>query len=309
MRNIVLILTLSMITVAAGEEPLPRFIAAHDRWISAVAWSSDGRVIATGSDDQSIKLWDAASGELQSQRRGPAAITALAFHHDGKQLAAGTWKGEFLVWRIGEAQRTVSLAAHTENITALAFSPDGSKLVTGSGDDSAKIWEVATGKHLLTIKLENEYDVTCVAFSPDGKQVVLGDGENTLRVCDARSGEQLVSLVGHEEAVSSVAYLNNQRIVSGSWDDTLRLWDAATGKELRCLRGHGDDVNSLACSGKGERVVSGSADGTARLWDVASGKTLRVYEPKVAVSAVAITADGKRVALGCRGRIQIEEAP
>lgn len=306
-----LISTLCVLTCSTAHADLPpsRVVIAHERPIAALAISADGRIVATGGSDQMVRLWDGRSGALKASFDTPATPMVLALHPDGKRLGVGLWNGTLLLRGIEDGKATVIREAHEENITAVVFSPDGKLLATGSGDDRCKVWNAERGKLLYAIELANDYDINCAAFSPNGKMLALGDGESALRLYQASTGEEIRELVGHDEAISAVAFLDDRHVASGSWDDTIRIWYTDSGKEVKSLPGHTDDVLSLSAGANGARLVSAGADGTVRVWDVATARTIRTFQPKPAATSVAISADGKRVAMACRERLVIEETP
>lgn len=309
MKTACLLLLSVICSAASTAEPEWSVSRAHERWIHSVAFSPDGKWIATGSDDQTVKVWDAAKGKELWNQATPTAITAVNWSADGKQLLTGNWRGGIQVHDARSGKLFRQWQAHQENITDLAVSRDGLQLATASGDDSCQVWDLATRRCALTIEQENEYDATCVSFSPDGKFVVVGDGENQLKLYSVRSGELLLTFSGHTETIAAAAFSpDGKRVISGSSDDSVRIWDAATGGEIRKLQAHADDITSLALSGNGSRLVSGSADGSAMVWDAASGKQLAKFSGfPHGVSSVDISANGGHVAIGTRHELRIRE--
>lgn len=193
-------------STAAGAESEWLVDRAHERWIQAVAFSPDGKRLATGSDDQTLKVWDSSSGKLQWEKSAATAITAVAWSADGKHLLSGNWRGGVQVHATGDGEVQTQWQAHQENITGLAVSRDGMVLATASGDDKFKIWDLASRRRLLKIDQENEYNATCAAFSPDGRFVVVGDGEKLLKLYRIQTGELLLTFTGHAESISVVVF-------------------------------------------------------------------------------------------------------
>jgi roadblock/LC7 domain-containing protein len=273
-------------------------ICKHQGPVVAVAFSPDGKKILTGSDDDTARLWDAATG----QPLGPALkhqgfVYAVAFSPDGKKVLTGSWDKTARLWDAATGQALGPPLPHEGWVVAVGFSPDGKKVLTGSDDKAARLWDAATGKP-LGLALQHQGPVVAVAFSPDGKRVLTGSEDKTARLWDAATGKPLGPALYHQDWVRAVAFSPDGRRVL-SWDKTARLWDAATGKPLGPPLRHQHYVRAVAFSPDGKTVLTGSEDNTARLWDAATGQPLGpALQHEGSVAAVAFSPDGTKVLTG-----------
>ncbi|CAG7852040.1 Ribosome assembly protein 4 {ECO:0000303/PubMed:16221974} AltName: Full=Notchless protein homolog 1 {ECO:0000250/UniProtKB:Q9VPR4}; AltName: Full=Ribosome biogenesis factor RSA4 {ECO:0000303/PubMed:19737519} [Serendipita indica DSM 11827] len=285
---------------------LPEALRGHTSRVTAIAFSPDGSRIVSGSDDETIRLWDAETGQsLGEPFRGHTnSVTAVAFSPDGSRIVSGSWDNTIRLWNAETGQSLGDpLRGHTNSVTAVAFSPDGSRIVSGSDDKTIRLWNAETGQSLGDPLRGHTNSVTAVAFSPDGSRIVSGSWDNTIRLWNAETGQSLGDpLRGHTNWVTAVAFSpDGSRIVSGSWDKTIRLWNAETGQSLGDpLRGHTDSVTAVAFSPDGSRIVSGSWDNTIRLWNAETGQSLGdpLRGHTNSVRAVAFSPDGSRIVSG-----------
>jgi WD40 repeat protein/class 3 adenylate cyclase len=283
----------------------PREFTGHTNFVWTVAFSPDGRYLATGSADKTARLWDLVTGQTIRVFTGhTAAIGGVAFSPDGKYLLTASDDSTARLWDIANGQTVKVFSGHTALVEAVAFSPDGKYIVTAGGDPTARIWDVATGQTLHILTGHSRF-LTCVAFSPDGKYVATGSVDRTARLWDAATGREVRVFSGHTEAVGALAFSpDGKYVATGSDDDRVRLWDTATGQLVREFSGHRGDLLDIKFSPDGRFLLTSTEDRTAQLWDVASGQSVRVFSGHAGdVLIVAFSPDGRLVATASNDRI------
>ena len=284
--------------------------------VNSVSFNQDGRQIVSGSDYNTITVWDALNGtKIYSTSTHSDSVSCAVFSTDSARIVSGSRDDTIRICDAATGSERRKLAGHFGDVTSLSISSDGARLVSGSEDCTIRVWDLTRGDELLTLRGHTEH-VGCVSFSPDGLRIASGSwnntridadqDDNTVRIWDGITGEELFVLRGHRNCVTCVDFSpNGNRVVSGALDGTIKVWDVETGQEQRSLSGHRSRVTSVSFSPDGARIVSASEDNTVRIWDSATGVELRTIQgqpsksrfPNIVKSA-CFNHDGTRIVSG-----------
>jgi len=276
--------------VPAAEESLHQAILSsqerlnlkgHSGPVHSVAWSPDGKRLASASDDQTAKVWDTTTRQAILTLKGHTRpVRSVAWSPEGGWLATASDDHTAKVWNAATGRVVLTLKGHNDSVNSVAWSPDGRRLATASNDRTAKVWNVATGRAVLTLR-GHTGAVNSVAWSSDQKRLATGSNDKTAKIWAAQ-GQQLLTLQGHNDAVNSVAWSpDGRRLVTGSWDMTAEVWNAATGQGMQILRGHTFSVFGVAWSPDGTRLATASQDETAKVWDAGAGGNCLPCKPQL----------------------------
>ncbi len=289
----------------------------HSSGVTAVAWSPDGRRIASGSKDHTVQVWDATDGGHVYTYRGHSdQVYAVAWSPDGRRIASG---GSFpddqtvLVWDAADGGHAFTYHGYSNTVTAVAWSPDGKRIASGSLDQTVLVWDAVDGGHVFTYRGHSDV-VYAAAWSPDGKRIASGGDDQTVLVWDAADGSHVYTYGGHSGGVKAVAWSpDGRRIASGGDDQTVQVWDAADGGNVYTYRGHSDLVLAVAWSPDGRRIAPGGGptDNTVQVWDAADGGNVYTYRGhSQLLYAVAWSPNGRRIASGGDDQtVQVWDAP
>jgi WD40 repeat protein/serine/threonine protein kinase len=284
-------------------------LKGHRPGVNALAFSPDGKALASGGEDRTVKVWDVARGETTATFLGHGGfVYAVAFSPDCKTLASASMDRTVKLWDVAAVEPKTLLRGHAKPVGAVAFSPDGRTVASAGQDEVVKLWDVASGDLKTTIKGHKDI-VTWVAFSPDGKTMASASLDGTVKLWDTTTAKLKLTLAGRgvlgsRVYTSPVAFSpDSKTVATTSPDYTIKLWDADTGQLKSTLKGHASIVLSLAFSPDGKTLAStGSWDHTARLWDVSTGTVKAILTADEiegwAFYVAAFSRDGKTLATG-----------
>jgi eukaryotic-like serine/threonine-protein kinase len=242
--------------------------SGHSQPVNAVAWSPDGKRIASASSDHTVQVWGAANGRnLLTYHGHTDSVDAVAWSPDSRHIASASSDHTVQVWDATTGGYVLTYRGHSDDVTAVAWSPDSRRIASASLDRTVQVWDAITGGHVLTYR-EHTEGVDAVAWSPDSSRIASASWDGTVQVWDAANGRSLLTYYGHTERVTAVAWSpDGSRIASASWDGTVQVWDAANGRSLLTYYGHSEGVTAVAWSPDGKRIASGGLDTVVQVLD------------------------------------------
>ncbi len=294
----------------------------HTDRVTSVAWSLDGKRIASGSVDKTVQVWEAVEGTNNAGSPGQpyiynghsTPVYAVAWSSDSKYIASGGDDKTAQVWDASTGNRLSIYPGHTGTVTTIAWSPDGRSIASGSSDKTVQVWDAITGNRLYTYRGHSDA-VTSVAWSLDGQRIASSSVDKTVHVWDAATGKNLLTYRGHSAKVSSLAWSpDSQSIASASYDKSVQVWNATTGGLLYAYRGYNiaaaklnpikgvlpDLVMVVAWSHNGKRIAAvtqeycGDECGVVVLWDATTGRNVSFYSD-LPIFALAWSPDDTRI--------------
>ena len=296
---------------------------------SSIAFSSDGKLLAIGSEGYLEQTFDTKNGKVNVIDRGKFVlqdietkvgrsltghlngVTSVAFSPDGTTLASGSKNRIIKLWNVetkqeiatlGHGVDTNSVAFSVDGINSVAFSPDGKLLASGSSypDNDIKLWNVETKQEIATFTGHSD-SIYSVAFSPDGTTLASGSRDNTIKLWNVETKQEIATFTGHLDNINSVAFSpDGTTLASGSYDNTIKLWNVETKQEIATFKGHSDAVCSVAFSPDGKLLASvgKNDDSTIKLWDVETKQEITTFTTSTFYEAcsIAFSPDGTTLA-------------
>ncbi len=297
-------------------------LSGHSNCVSGLSWSPDGSMLASGSGDNTICLWDATTGKLQRRLVGQnVGVSCIAWSPDGSIIASGSLDGCLRLWdsrtgaKLGPWEvvpATSSIAmkkneksdpwlpirdeppwtsegkVHGAMVWSVRWSRNGQRLAAATSEYTVWVWDVIRGEFARHVAPSNSF-VFCLAWSPDDTLLAGGSGDSKIYLWDLSKGLLYRTLEGHLRDVLSLAWSHDgQWIASGSKDSTIRIWEAQTGRLMTVLEGHTASVNTVAFSSNGLIIASKSEDGTLRLWDCHHWEPITTFDESTAPNQLGV---------------------
>ncbi len=252
----------------------------HTNWVRSIAFSSNGKILASASDDKTVMLWDTYTGQrLKTLEGHKQRVWSVAISPDCNTIASGSEDKTIRLWRLDTGECYKVLEKHINWVRCVAFSPDGSILASGSSDSSVILWDAKNGEYLKTLQAHTAR-VRSIAFSRDGKILASSSDDSKIILWDVESGKELKTLIGHKSWVRSVAFHPLRNLLASAGEDCdVIIWDVSTGKRKNTLLGHTARVWCVTFCGEDyETLISSSDDKTVKIWDVDTGQCLKTFQ-------------------------------
>ncbi len=300
---------------------LIRRLEGHPGIVYSIAFSPDGKTIASGSSDRTIKFWERQTGALRKSLAGhTGAITSVAFSADAKTLVSGSNDDTLKIWNASDGRLLRTIPAFTpgvDGITSVAFSPDGRTIIAGS-ETRIRIWETETGRHVATLETHESHtgsgphgtqvewccgsEVNSVAFSPGGALIVSAHKDGTIKLWDARKAKLVRTIKSRFPDARRAVFSPDGSLIASGYDESnsrVELWSVRSGKLALTLGEDSDYTHSLSFSSDGKMIVTGHMSDDVKVWNAKTGKLIgRFKQPFVGNYQVAFSPDGRYVVSG-----------
>ncbi|GAB1540530.1 hypothetical protein NUACC21_31990 [Scytonema sp. NUACC21] len=291
-----------------------RTLIGHSSMVHTVAISPDGQAIASGSHDNTVKLWQMSTGKLvRTLGRWFSGhcniVNAVAFSPDGRFLVSGSSDETIKLWDISTGKEVRTFSGHASWVNSVAFSPSplnpsykqgfGRMLASGGADGTIRLWLASTPLEVRVFRGHTD-SVWSIAFSPDGQLLVSGSADCSIKLWQVSTGREIFTFTRHSFFVNAVAFSpDGQLIASGCADSTIKLWHINTSKEITTFIGHSNSVWSVTFSPNGQLLASASWDNTIKIWQVSTGTEIATLSGHTSyVRSVAFSPDGRTIVSG-----------
>ncbi|BAY20217.1 WD-40 repeat protein (plasmid) [Anabaenopsis circularis NIES-21] len=277
-------------------------LQGHENFVTSVSFSRDGKTLASGSYDKTIKLWDLETGQFRTLKGHNAAVTSVSFSPNGKTLASGSDDGTIKLWNLETGKEIPTHMEHDSSVTSVSFSPNGKTLASGSDGGTIKLWDLKTGQFRTLKAYDIHSAVTSVSFSPNGKTLASLSNDGTIKLWNVETAKAILTpkRQGNDIHDMSMSFSpDGKTLAYGSEDKTIKLWNLETGKEIPTLMKHDGPVQSVSFSPDGKTLAASSDQGTIKLWNPKTGIEIPTHmKHDQRVNSVSFSPDSKTLASG-----------
>jgi WD40 repeat protein len=303
----------------------PTELKGHTALVYHLAFSPDGKLLATAGFDNVVKLWEWPSGkEVRTLSGHTGPVYCVAFHPNGTMLASGSLDKTIRLWNVADGKPIREIKGHTDIVDTISFNKDGKLLASGSSDKTVRIWNPEDGKEVKNLGAQPG-SVYSVSFSPDGKWLASAgvplpaapatSGQSkdkakkpaeppapptAIKIWDTANWKESKSLNGHEGPVTGVIFTPDSAglLSIGMMDRTVRLWNITDGKELKKMGPTPDDLYGIAFSRDGKTLATCGYGGHLNAWNLTDGKPAWNHKLPYVTYCLAFTPDGKSIVTG-----------
>lgn len=258
---------------------LRHMIRGHRQNINRIAWDPNGRLLASPSEDRTIRLWDSWTGQhFQSLIGHSTCVLSVVWSPGGQVIASGSKENTVRLWEVKTGDPICTFEGHTHWVIDIAWSPDGKILASGSFDKTIRLWDWYKKRHLFTFE-GHTGTVNSIAWSLNGYMLASASHDMTIRLWNTRNQQLICILRGHSGPVVCLEWSHDgQVLASSSLDGTIRLWDTQVMRPISILEGHQEGVSCVSFSSDDRLLASKSVDGTVRIWRTSSGDVSAVLQ-------------------------------
>jgi WD40 repeat protein len=308
-RHLLLLAVASFAFAGLAYAQAPTELKGHTALVSSLAFNKDGNVLASGSYDGTIRLWEYPSGKpLQTIKAGDKQIYTIAYTPDGTSLASGDFGGMIKLWNPKDvAKAAKEFKGHNGAVTSIAYGPDNATLASGGVDKSVRLWDTKAAKELKNLGAHKE-SVYAVAFSPDGQYVVSGSYDGAIKLWDVKGQKEIKEFLAEPLKVVFVETKKPEEKKKEEKKEEKKVEKKKDEKKKEMAKKKDepkeirDGVLGLAFTPDSKMVMAVGFDKTLRVWDISTGKETRQLGPTHdALFGITVSRDGKNVATGGYG--------
>ena len=281
-------------------------LIGHTQTVDSLCFSPDGKHLASGSWDQTIKIWDTTTGELLRTLVGHTNfIDSVRYSPNSELLASGSSDGTVKLWNANNGKELATLSGHTDKVWAVAFSSDSSLVASGGPDGSIRIHSTTDGQFIRSLATTESFGVTSLSFSPDQNLLVSGTDSGNIYVWNPSTGEKLARIFAHEQAINSVDFSSSgEDFLTGSFDQTIKLWKIGAYSPSKTFKAHTSKVFTVCFAPDGKKFISSGADDKVFLWDTESDEPISVLPYELPnLYSIAFSPIGDQIAIGGKAKI------